>query len=92
MKILRYDDELLGAMTPEGLVAYKKNTSNYANARFRPKQNPGNAWALPYLTGKKYKIHWSTGLDFTSMQILLSEKWLPTDKPVYFVMNYTDAR
>jgi len=34
------------------------------------------AWAVPFVTGHKYKISWGyTGLDFDQMQVDLSERW-----------------
>jgi hypothetical protein len=45
------------------------------------------------VTGHKYKISWGgTGLDFELMNIELSEEWSETDKPIYFVHNFTDVR
>lgn len=51
-----------------------------------------NTWSLPYVTGKKYKVHWQHGLDFTDMQMTLSERWSPSDSEIYFVFNFTDVR
>ncbi len=44
------------------------------------------------MTGRKYKIHWHHGIDFTQMQVDLSPHWKPTDKSVYFMHNFTDVR
>ena len=52
-------------MNNDTLKAYIENKDNYSFAQFRPKTNPVNAWALPYVTGKKYKLHWQNGLDWT---------------------------
>lgn len=50
-------------------------------------------WALPFVTGHKYKIHWGfTGLDFEEMKVTLSERWRSTDKSIYLVHNFTDVR
>jgi len=52
-----------------------------------------NGWAAPLVTGHKYKIHWGmTGLDFEGMTATVSRKWQETDKPIYFVQNFTDVR
>ncbi len=59
---------------------------------WRPKTNPIKSWAIPVVTGKKYRIHWQKGVDFTKMQINLSPHWKTTDKDVYFVHNFTDVR
>ncbi len=59
---------------------------------FRPKTAPANAWAIPIVTGHKYKIHWQNGLDFDMMQVTLSPHWNPNDKDLYLVHNFTDVR
>jgi hypothetical protein len=36
-------------------------------------------WAVPFVTGHKYRIQWGsnlTSLDFTEMKFTLSEEWL----------------
>jgi len=61
------------------LTAYYANASNYAHIPFRMKTRPMMAWAIPIVTGHKYKIHWQWGLDFTQMQIDLSPHWKTPD-------------
>ena len=75
MKILQYDEPTISAMTANDLDAYKADPNNYSIVPFRPKLDPGKAWAMPFVTGKRYKIHWKEGLDFERMRIDLSEKW-----------------
>jgi len=43
------------------------------------------------VTGHRYKIHWGSK-DFERMDFDLSEKWLPTDKPIMFNTNFTETR
>ena len=67
--------------------------ANYGKIKFKPRRSPDDSWTLPFVTGHKYKIHWSSsGVDFEQMQIDLSERWQPTDRSVYLIMNYTDVR
>lgn len=64
-KILKYDDEFIGAMDNDTLKTYIDDRSNYGTIKFLPKIDPMNGWATPFVTGHKYKIHWGlTGLDF----------------------------
>jgi hypothetical protein len=42
---------------------------------FRAKLDPMEGWAVPYVIGKKYKIHWGQGLDFETMEVDLSSRW-----------------
>jgi hypothetical protein len=44
------------------------------------------------VTGKKYKIHWQKGIDFTKMWIDLSPLWSLADKDLYLIHNFTDTR
>jgi len=71
---------------------YLLDISQYSKFPFRPKAEPANAWAIPVVTGHKYKIHWQNGLDFEQMQVTLSQHWAPEDKNVYLVHNFTDVR
>lgn len=50
------------------------------------------AWAIPVVTGHKYKVHWQYGLDFMRMQLTLSQHWAENDKDVHFLFNFTDVR
>jgi hypothetical protein len=91
LRILRYDDDLLKAQPDK--EAYINDQKEYASMPFKLKKDPSNGWAVPFVTGHKYKIHWGmTGLDFTDAKVDLSEYWLPTDKSIYLVHNVTDIR
>jgi hypothetical protein len=92
--VLRYDDDMFieggGSINKTEFIA---NESNYGLFEFREKLDPRNGWAVPFVTGHKYKIHFGvTGLDFTGMQIDLSEEWRATDRDIYLVHNWTDVR
>ena len=92
MKTLKYDDSIIGAMNATQKATYIGNTSNYGSVPFKASGDPGNAWATPFVTGKKYKLHWGNGLDFMKLQLDLSARWKSTDKDVYLMMNFTDVR
>lgn len=65
LKLLKYDDDIIGAMDNDTLSAYIEDRSNYGTILFKPKSDPGNGWATPFVTGHKYKFHFGlTGLDF----------------------------
>lgn len=92
-KILKYDDSIIKPMDNATYNEYILNRTNYATIMFKPKINPMNAWATPFVTGHKYKIHWGvTGLDFEKMRLTMSKKWEDTDKSIYLVHNFTDVR
>jgi hypothetical protein len=54
MNVLKWDDSILGTVN---LTEYV-NSNNYTIVPFKDKLNPSNAWAIPFVTGHKYKINW----------------------------------
>lgn len=58
LKVLQWDDNVVGAMNNETKNQYVLNADSYSIFPFRPKIEPANAWAIPIVTGHKYKIHW----------------------------------
>ena len=61
------------------LEDYLEHNSNYSIVPYKQKQDPMNGWAMPYVTGHRYRLHWESGLDFDTMKIEMSERWQPTD-------------
>jgi len=59
--------------------SYYKSVENYSKVLWRLPSNPSRAWAFPVVTGHKYKLHWGQGLDWTNMQMDLSQMWTPRD-------------
>ena len=47
---------------------------------------------MPFVTGKKYRLHWESGLDFDKMKVMVSERWQPTDLNTFFEFNFTESR
>jgi len=93
LKVLKYDDDFIGAMDETAKKTWIDTKSNYGTVFWKEKLKPMNNWVSGFVTGHKYKIHWGqTGLDFTDMKVTLSENWLSTDKSVYLVHNYTETR
>jgi hypothetical protein len=92
LKILKIDGNEWNQTNPNASSEYYANSSSYSIVPFKPKSDPSNAWALPIVTGHKYKLHWGYGLDFDRMLLELSPKWQPSDKGINMVMNFTDIR
>ena len=69
-KVLKFDDNLF-INNNNNATDYYLNAvpTDYSIVPFRQKLDPKNHWAMPFVTGHKYKIHWRFGLDFTQMQI-----------------------
>ena len=50
-----------------------------------------HAWALPFVTGYLYNIHFQDGnLDFTHMNVYPTNYWKPTDKGIVLRFNYSE--
>ena len=50
------------------------------------------SWPVPFVTGHSYRLHWGEGIDFTEMKYSIANRWLPTDKNVKIMTNFTDVR
>ena len=73
MNVLKYEDSVISAMDNTTLRTYLDNPLAYSVIPFKPKKNPANGWAVPFVTKHKYKIHWAFGLDFNQMQCDISD-------------------
>ena len=51
-----------------------------------------SSWAMPFVTGYSYNVHWALGGEFKYMLILPSFAWRPTDKGIILRFNYTTPR
>lgn len=49
------------------------------------------SWALPFIVGQYYNIHWRNGIDFEHMAFQTSELW-QENEGIVLRFNYTDAR
>jgi len=61
------------------LKTYLDNLDNYGIVPFKDKQDPSAGWAMPYITGHRYRMHWNSGLDFDKLTIDPSIKWTDGD-------------
>jgi len=80
-------------LSKEEKKKYIDDAKNYGSFGWKEKHSPNFGWAVPFVTGHKYKIHWGTaGLDWDEMKLDMSERWVKEDKSIYFVHNFTDTR
>ena len=90
-KVLRYDDDIVAEYS--NITDYLDNKTEYSTLVFKKKLDPSAGWAVPFVTGHKYKIHFGmTGLDYEELTIDASERWEDEDKSIYLVHNWTDVR
>jgi len=83
----------MAKLTAEQLVAYQKNDANYDKTFMTVLKKPDYSWALPFVTGHKYRIYFDMGqLDITNIKMEMSQRWTPTDKYVEFNLPYVDNR
>jgi len=78
--------------TAKTLQAFLDAEANYGIVPFKEKKDPASAWAMPFITGHRYRLHWEAGLDFDKMKIEISEMWEADDKNVNLVFNFTEKR
>ena len=58
MKILKIDGTEWDQSAPLAKIGYFNTTKNYAVVPFKQNLDPPNAWAIPFVTGHTYKVHW----------------------------------
>lgn len=51
-------------MSDTDLETYLDDDSNYSLVMYKMKKDPMDSWAMPYVTGHRYRLHWESGLDF----------------------------
>ena len=88
---LERDDEKSMA-ADETLQEYLDNDDNYSLVMYKQKLDPSNGWAMPYVTGKRYRLHWEAGLDFDEMKMEVSPLWDENDENTFLVFNFTQPR
>ena len=67
MKILPYDDDLLSRPS-FNKTDYILNRTNYGDLEWRPKLLPFKSWAVPFVTGHKYKFSFGeAGVDWLQL-------------------------
>ena len=87
---MKWDDDIISQVN---LTEYLLNISNYAVVPFKEKMRPEKSWAIPFVTGHKYKISWGyTGIDFDQMEVDLSERWQNDDKNIMIMTNFSLVR
>lgn len=93
LKIAPLDRNDENAMKAEGtLDEYLESDSNYSVVPYKDKGDPMNGWAMPYVTGHRYRLHWESGLDFDEMYVQASERWEAEDLNIFMVFNFTASR
>jgi len=90
MKILPWDDQIVAAQS--NITEYRLNKTKHSTSAFKLVGDP-MGWAVAWVTKHKYKLSWgNSGLDFEKMTFTVSERWHPTDNPIFFIHNFTDVR
>ncbi|TNV88229.1 hypothetical protein FGO68_gene13028 [Halteria grandinella] len=87
MYVLAYDEDALAKLSDTDRASFLHNLSNWAPVNNRAPG--GDAWTIPIVTGRKYRVYWQGGDDFEQMQIELSEKWEEGDLDVELMFNVT---
>lgn len=89
--IAKYDDVDMNQLDAAGLAAYQADKTNYDDIFFKPKLNPTASWAVPLVTGHKYRMYWDIGqLNWSKMKIEVANPWKSTDLNILFNYPYTE--
>lgn len=87
----KYDDSFTSTLTSANLKAYQTNMDNFDQVSYTYYSSPYRSWAVPLVTGHKYRFLWDKGqLNWTKMQIEVSAVWQPTDTALLLNYPYTD--
>lgn len=71
LNLLKIDTPEYKALNKTNLTEvslFMSDSSKYGHVPYKAKLNPSNAWAVPIVTGHKYRAHWGSSddvLDFT---------------------------
>ena len=89
MSILQWDDNKLANAN----LSQYLDSKNYTIVPFKDKLLPTLSWAVPFVTGHKYKINWGDiGLDWNKMEVDLSERWKQNDLNIMLMHNFSLVR
>jgi hypothetical protein len=57
-------------------IAHVKDKTNFSTIIFKAKKDPANGWAVPFVTGHSYRVHFGmTGINFENLKVTMSERW-----------------
>lgn len=73
LKIAKWDADFVATLdaneTLKNETLLDESHSTFSRIPWKDKQNPTNGWAVPFVTGHKYRINWGDGIDFTEMKM-----------------------
>jgi hypothetical protein len=95
LRIAKYDDSVMNALTPTAKTTYLKTEENFSSVFMKAKKHPLNSWTVAFVTGHKYRFYWDKGqLDYSTMDIEVSPNFKSTDSSILFnvpfIGNYED--
>ena len=67
---------MTSSLDATALAAFQNDASAYSKEFMKSKKDPMNSWALPFVTGHKYRMFWDIGqLNWTNMRVEVSRMW-----------------
>jgi hypothetical protein len=97
IKVALWDEDIETALKANetDLFDFEQDVDHYYFSRLMQRE-PGidvsNSWAVPYVTGHKYRFHWGEAIDFESITQRYSPYALETDLNTHLMTNFTDVR
>jgi len=96
LRIAKWDDAQAAAATVDNktLFDFQQDVKStyFSLVEYRQKLAPLKSWAVPFVTGHKYRLHWGWANDFDTMSVTPSNRWVTSDKNVHIMTNFTDVR
>lgn len=92
MNVLKYDRTEMNLLSAAEKQTYIDTDSNYSKIFWKEKLKPSNSWAVPFVTSHHYRITWANDLDYTHMNVQLSDRWSADDGTILFTLPFVDAR
>ena len=67
--------------------------ANFSTVQYRSQANPSNSWAVPYVTGYTYNLHWgASGIDWQGLTIQNANLYETNDQTITLRINTTAYR
>jgi hypothetical protein len=65
-----YDFEQTVLANNETKFEFEQNTNGvWSTVEYKDEKNPRKNWAVPYVTGHRYRIHWGESPDFEEINL-----------------------
>ena len=91
MRIYRFPKESLSTVDYNFTATLEAaEADNFTNiTHYSYYKDVSYSWAMPFLTGYGYNVHWGNGIDFSSLDIKVSDYFELDDENILVRFNHT---